>query len=476
MPPEGSTEDSTLPTPYQGIGARGVNSLASKQLLTLLPPNTPFFRLKIDDYVLQELGASGQRSQVEDALNKIERAVMDEIEVSSIRVSAFEALRLLIVTGNSLLYLPDDGGMRVYRLDQYVVKRDPMGKVLLIITKEDVHPSVLPEEVLKHLKEQVDNPDELDLDKDKQVSLFTMIERKGDKWEVTQECLGVTIPDSQGTYPIDACPWIPLRWTSLVGEDYGRGLVEEYLGDLLTLEALTKALTEGAALAALVVWLVNPAGVTRVNKLSKARNGDFIDGRREDVEALQVDKLADFRVVLEHLDRVEQRLAHSFMLIESIQRDAERVTAEEIRTMAQQLEESLGGIYSILSLEFQLPLVNRIMDYMTKQRRLPELPEGTVKPAIVTGLEALGRGNDLEKLLMFMDTLEPIKDIAMPYIDARDYMTRSGTAIGIDTRGLIKSEEQLQQEQEMAQMEQVAMDAIPQMTEQLAKGVMTPNG
>ena len=45
-------ENSFTPTqdfysPFQSVGSRGVNNLASKLLLLLLPPNQPFFRLAI---------------------------------------------------------------------------------------------------------------------------------------------------------------------------------------------------------------------------------------------------------------------------------------------------------------------------------------------------------------------------------------------------------------------------------------------
>ena len=52
MPPEGHNYSTIYETPYQSVGSRGVNNLASKLLLTLLPPNSPFFRLMIDDYDL----------------------------------------------------------------------------------------------------------------------------------------------------------------------------------------------------------------------------------------------------------------------------------------------------------------------------------------------------------------------------------------------------------------------------------------
>lgn len=476
MPPEGATEDTVFETPYQSVGARGVNTLASKLMLALLPPNSPFFRLQVDDFTLQDLASADLRAEVEQALNRIERAVMGEIEARAYRVPTYEAFRLLIVTGNALLFIDDNGNMRVFRLDQYVVRRDPMGAVLEILIREEVHPLVLPESTRELIRSQIPDYDRVQtLDKNKEVELFTRVKRSADgkRWEVSQECLSVDLPDSRGTYPLDQCPWIPLRWSSLAGEDYGRGLVEEHLGDLLTLDALTKALTEGAVISSRTIGLVEPNGRTRLKKVVEAQNGDFIEGSAEDITFLQVQKGQDYRVPFEHAMHIEQRLAHSFLMMEAVQRDAERVTAEEIRTMAQELEGTLGGIYSILSQEFQLPLVKRMLAFMTKQGRLPEFPEETVQPAIVTGLEALGRGHDLDKLMTFMHCLEPIKEVAMQYVDASDYITRVGTALGMDTNGLVKTQEQVLQEQQMAQAQQVLAEAAPGVTQEITKGMVT---
>ena len=60
MPPEGHTGSTVYKTPFQGIGARGVNNLASKLLLSLVLPNSPFFRLSIDDFDLAALGDAGR--------------------------------------------------------------------------------------------------------------------------------------------------------------------------------------------------------------------------------------------------------------------------------------------------------------------------------------------------------------------------------------------------------------------------------
>ena len=67
----------------------------------------------------------------------------------------------------------------------------------------------------------------------------------------------------------------------------------------------------------------------------------------------------------------------------SIQRPGERVTAEEIRHMAAELEDALGGVYSILSQEFQLPLIRRLMYQMERNGTFPKLPQGMIRPMII---------------------------------------------------------------------------------------------
>ena len=93
LPPEGHGPHTKYYTPYQGIGARGVNNLASKLLMALLPPNAPFFRLVIDRYELDKAKAEmgeeqGEelRTDLEKALSEVERAVSQEVEVEAFRV------------------------------------------------------------------------------------------------------------------------------------------------------------------------------------------------------------------------------------------------------------------------------------------------------------------------------------------------------------------------------------------------------
>ena len=222
MPPEGHTEQSDLPTPYQSIGSRGVNNLASKLLLSLLPPSQSFFRLRLDEKALQALTEAGaDRGKIDTALRNRENVIMRFIERGNLRPMLFAALKQLVVTGNAVLYLPKSGESQMYRLDQYVVVRDPAGTVTELLIKESAHPKSLPEEVIEAC--DVDTNDDK-----KSCDIFTRVwlERPGFyKW--AKEINETTVPGSEGQAKKEDLPWLVLRWQAVENEDYGRGLVEE---------------------------------------------------------------------------------------------------------------------------------------------------------------------------------------------------------------------------------------------------------
>ena len=461
LPPAGHAPSSGLSQPWTSMGARGANNLASKMLLTLVPPTTPFFRLSIDNQTLAQMGDTGEmKTELEAALMEAEKAIIREIEKASIRPAIYEAFRHLIITGNALLYLPDEGGVRVFHLDQYVIKRDPMGTVEKIITREVVTSEVLDPELLVKI-----NRDEQQKDSE-EYELFTCVRREGKKFKVYQEVAGHLLEESVGTYTEDGNPYIPLRWNIISGESYGRGLGEEIVGDLKSSSGLIKALVEGTAASAKVMFLVSPNGSTRARQLAESENGAILQGNPTDVGVVQVQKHADFRVCLETIRLINNRLSHNFLLTESVTRDAERVTSTEISALKEELDAALGGTFSQLSQSFQLPLVKRMIKIMNKRGTLPELPKELVDPVITTGLESLGRTHDLAKLDAFiggvMQTLGP--ELVHQYVHVGDYLQRRASALGINTKGLIKSEEeveaQTQQQTQMALAQKLGGPAI----------------
>ena len=216
---------------------------------------------------------------------------MESIAASTDRVQIFSAIKHLVVTGNSLVYMGKEG-MKMYPLNRYVVERDGNGKVVEIVTKEKVNRDLIPDLPKPMLSESVVGDTE---ENQKDCDVYTCIKLGAKGWQWWQEVHDMIIPGSEGKAPKDKSPWLPLRFVTVDGEDYGRSRVEEFLGDLKSLEALMQALVEGSAAASKVVFTVSPSSVTKPAALAQAGNGAIIQGRPDDVGVIQVGKTADFQ-------------------------------------------------------------------------------------------------------------------------------------------------------------------------------------
>jgi hypothetical protein len=463
IPEEGDSGYTDYPTPYQSFGARGVNHLAGKLLLGLLPANTAFFRLMPDPKAINTAKpplSDQVMAGIQSALAKIEQTLLQIIEARSLRVFAFEAFKHLIVGGNVLIGVTKTS-TRVFPLHQYVVNRDPEGTILEIIIRECVSPEALPEKIREDV---ITRAKSVPGQHAKTVSIFTHIRRQGSRFTSNQEVCGIPVPGTSGNWPEDKLPYLPLRWTRIDGESYGRGHCEEYLGDLVSLEGLSQAIVEGAAGAAKLLFMVKPGSTTDPKDVAEAENLAVIQGDKEDVGALQAEKSADLQIAANTAQAIETRLSYAFLLNSAVQRDAERVTAEEIRYVANELETSLGGVYSIFSQEFQRPLVLVLLAQAMRDKSVPPFPIQSITPVIVTGVDALGRSQQFSRmtniLLQAAQILGPEPVAAR--IDVGAYLTAAFESEGVDkSTGVIKSEEQYQAEVQAQQQMQLAQAATP---------------
>lgn len=484
LPPQGFSASSSLPTPYQSLGARGSRNLASKLLLTLFP-SIPFFNYKVEDQTLEELGEA--RGEVEKALSSRERAVATELDICVFRPAAFTAILHLVVVGNALIYVPPkDGRSQVYRLDQYVTRRDAAGNLLEFVIHEIIDLASLPQEIRDQVASQDKfkqvKPEELEA---APVDLFThgYLDGESGMWIIYQESGGIRIDGTEGKFKPDEMPYMALRFSTQPSESYGRGYIEEYLGDLDSLEALSETLVEASAASARIVFLVNPAGTTSLEVVAKARNGDVKSGRGEDVTTMQVQKAQDLSVAKSQAEEIATRLSYAFLLHSSIQRAGERVTAEEIRYMASELDDGLGGVYTLFAADFQLPAVRLFERRMERRLKTDKLPDKDVHRVIVAGLEGIGRGHDQKNLSAFAKEIISVltPEVAIRYFKPAEFISRAAAAYGIDTNNLIPSDEEIQQAEQAAQMQALAQNLGPQaiqamggMGKEAMKGSMAP--
>ena len=300
------------------------------------------------------------------------------------------------------------------------------------------------------------------------VDVYTIIKRDNNRFVWHQEVYDKIIPGSQGKSPVDTTPWLPLRFNTVDNEAYGRGRVEEFMGDLKSLEALSQAIIEGSAAAAKVVFTVSPSSTTKPATLAKAGNGAIVQGRPDDIGVVQVGKQGDFSTAYQMIQQFERRLGEAFLVLTV--RQSERTTAEEVRMTQMELEQQLGGLFSLLTVEFLVPYLNRKLSVSQKAGEIPKLPKRIVKPTIVAGVNALGRGQDRESLQMFMQTIAQTMgpEAILNFINPEEVIKRLAASQGIDVLNLVRSMEEIQQERPQQQAQAQAM-ALAQQASRFAQ-------
>jgi hypothetical protein len=440
-----------LSTPWQSVGAKGVVTLAAKLQLALVPVNTSFFKLQVNDAMLGQIDPK-IKTELDLSFAKVEKTIMESIAASDDRVVIHQALKHLVVAGNALIFMGKDG-LKLFPLHRYVLERDGNGNVIEIVTKEKISKKLLPDfaDELSQQPEQVaeDNDD---------VDVYTHVTRDNNRFLWHQEVNDKIIPKSVSKAPVETTPWLPLRFNTVDGEPYGRGRVEEFMGDLKSLEALSQAITEGSAAAAKVVFVVSPSSTTKPQTLANAGNGAIVQGRPDDIGVVQVGKQADFATAYQMIQTLEKRLSEAFLILSV--RQSERTTAEEVRMTQMELEQQLGGLFSVLTTEFLVPYLNRKLSVFQKTGEIPKIPKGIVQPTIVAGVNALGRGQDRESLGQFLTTISQTMgpEATQQYINPEEVIKRLAAAQGIDILNLVRSMQEVQGEQQAAVQQQQQAD------------------
>ena len=452
-----------LKTPWQSVGAKGVVALASKLSLSLVPPQTSFFKLQLDESQLGEQFSPEVKSELDLSFAKIERTILDAIAASDDRVVIHQALQHLVVGGNALIFMGKPG-LKLFPLNRFVIDRDGNGDVIEIVTKERISKSLVAELIPPEEENQQVNEDDVTVKEE--VDVFTHVTRDNNRFIWHQEVYDQVIPGSNSKAPVDTTPWLPLRFNTVDGEAYGRGRVGQFIGDLKSLEALSQAIVEGSAAASKVVFVVSPSSTTKPQTLAAAGNGAIVQGRPDDIGVIQVGKTADFQTAYEMMGRLEQRLSEAFLILSV--RQSERTTAEEVRMTQMELEQQLGGLFGLLTVEFLVPYLNRKLSVFQKTGEIPRIPKGMVKPIIVAGINSLGRGQDVQALGAFLQTIAQTMgpEAIQQYINSDEVIKRLAAAQGIDVLNLVKSVQEVQQEQQQAMDDAASMEAIkntPQM-------------
>lgn len=463
-PPEGWNEETPLLQPYQSFTSRCVTSLATRIALALLPPGFSGFRMTLSTQIVQEMGGK-VTDQVEEYLQLCEVLAATAMLQKQWRTVTNMAMQYLIIAGNVGEMHDDSDHLFLYPIEQYVVVRGLNGLPIEWMTHDTIYEEQLSERlhaIYNSSQSASRTPAQgAPSGRSKGIDLFTRGEFLSNRWVVTQELNGVPTSDPR-TY--DRSPFRAYRWSPIARRDWARGKGEEHFGDLKAYDALSAAELDQAAMAARNFVRISPTAVGGVNlrrRIEKARNGDTVLANEGEVGLVSFTNPLSYQLIAGSLANRKQELGASFLLTSSTVRDAERVTREEIIRNAQDIEHTLGGVYSHLSTEMQQDRIETLIDNMMRRNEFPKVPNGTIRPTVTAGLEALDRQQDLTRVLQFTQVVQGLPpQVSMAYPKWEVLLRRAAAAIGV-ADAINGPDEARQILQQMAQAQAQSAEAAP---------------
>lgn len=436
--PDGVNQTSeSIQHDWQSVGAQAVNHLLNKLMLAMFSPSIPFFRLDPGQLTMQKLSASGvTEADLRGALVGGEQRALRVLDQRAVRPKLFELLKHLIITGNVLFDRTDEDNLRVMGLKRYVVKRSVSGRVIEIL----IHEKVLFDELEDEVREAAPNHTE-----NAEVSYIRWYKWDGTakRWNLTQHVNDKQLPsDFNEGWGEDQFPIHPLVWDLADEHDYGTGLVEDYAGDFGTLSTLSEAEVKAAILSSDYRWLANPQGITDINQFKQSSTGDVLAGKKDDLYLVSMVGAGALEQLGKTAEKFIRRIGMAFLLGTAVTRDAERVTAEEIRMQAQELETALGGVYSRLAVDLQLPLALWLLRAIKVDLKGVDLV-----PTITTGLAALSRTADAQQLFLFLQdaaTAAALPESMLIRLKLEDVLSTMAAARGITASKYVRPEAEVQ--------------------------------
>jgi hypothetical protein len=453
LPDGWDANDSGAAHDYQSIGAQCVNHLATKLMLSMFAPTRPFMRLDASQQLKAAAAQAGiKEDDLQNLLSQGERAAVKELDSMALRPKLFDLFKNLEVLGNVMLILPEDtqDEPRVVGLRRFVVKRSLDGMIHTVVIREQVQKDELSDEAQALVPKKSDSS---------LCEHFIMLKRMGKStYEVSQWIDEHRIPGKDRTFEYENLPYRVIAWNLADYADYGTGLAEEYMGAFAALSSVSASTIRAAVLAGEFRWLANPAGMTRPEDFEASENGQCLPGQEGDLTLVQAAaEVANAVNINRQLAQdYTNVLGRGFLMAGAVTRDAERVTAEEIRMIATELETGLGGAYSRLAVDVQLPLGK----YLLRRIKL-EMPGDSITPTIVTGLDALSRNGDLEALKAYINdvaTITALPPEVLRWLPMETILRDLATGRGLDGRRYANTEPAAQAQQGQEDQRQVAVE------------------
>lgn len=442
------------------IGARLVAHLANKIADTMFPSDKPFFTLplkpeadrRLSEEFADEVEKAKMVLQITKATADVAKDAMRNLNLTAYRPVAVEAIKGAIVAGNALIHrLPDDTRV-TYNLKDFCVTRGVAGNLTSVLLRDAKKFSNLTADQQRAVGGNSDR------NNDATVDVYTFYWLHGGRWQRVQGLDNILLEDTRKSYSMKEFPVLDITWNLSRGETYGRGLVEENVVLFSNVDVTTAAILDTIGILADIKFLVNPASMIDLAELNASERGSYHAGSKDDIWPVEFKHTTELKLLMEQVSEWSRMLAQAFLLGTGSTRDAERVTAEEIRLNARELESAFGGLYSKLALNWQ----QKEAEYLIHTMDLSERGLEEFDVAVSTGLESLSREGQLDALRLAigdLQMLDAVPEDVRGTLDVRAFAEFVFVNRGVNLAQFVLSQEQLQKKQQAEMAQQEAMMA-----------------
>lgn len=400
-----SSKTDALTNGASSLGAQGATNMVNKLMLAMFAPGVSFMKL--------ELAAAAKAAMMEklqlkddslltDVLAEGERESLRVLEQSGSRPALYEGLSALVCVGDVLMDLSDTAAISFISLRDYAVERNRKGVVLRLVYREVTRVQDLEDEAEKEYRNATPHCKPRD-----KVTVYTTVRFTRGMYRSTVYVDDVELSERHsGKWKPENLPWRALTWRLPLGQDYGVSLAEDYSNDLGTHDTISEAMADGSVLAAQFRWACNPSGITQPEDVQNGQNGDVIPADPNDLKLIFANIGSQLQTIQSIEEVYARRLGRGFLMNTAVTRNSERTTAEEVRIQAIELEQSLGGVYSRLAIDMQAPIAR----WQLKAANI-NIRGTKIEPTIITGLDALSRSAELQRLMGFLSDVSQLAEI-----------------------------------------------------------------
>lgn len=454
-----NSENEALTTGSTSLGMQGATNMVNKLMLAMFAPGVSFMRLELEPKAkaaLMEQLQLQDDSLLTNVLAEGEREALRVLEQSGSRPQLYEGLTALVCVGDVLMDLSDDAGISFISLRDYAVERNRKGTVLRIVFREITRVQDLEDDAQEEYRRAVPTCKAHD-----KVTVYTTVRLTRGMYRSTVYVEDVELsPRHSGKWKPENLPYRALSWRLPLGQHYGVSLAEDYSNDLGVHDIVSEAMSDGAVLAAQFRWACNPGGMTNPEDLEKGVNGAVVPADPDDLKLIFANMGQQLNTIQGIEEIYARRLGRGFLLNSAVTRNSERTTAEEIRIQANELEQSLGGVYSRLAIDMQGPIARWQLRAANINVR------GTqIRPTIITGLDALSRSAELQRMMGFLGDVATLAEIPQEtrlMLNEEPIISDMAAGRGVNRSKYVATAEEItrrRQEQAQAQASQQAVEA-----------------